>query len=700
MTEYERVEKALYRERRLRWLVKMDDLHKLVKQEISGSSAKHYVSRLCSFHRIQASPMFREALDWVREQAERNGLKELKVESFPADGKHRYWTYYSPPGWSVHGAELRMVEPEEQLLARFEDIPQSLHTFSKGTPSGGVAAELVDVGTGLRAKDYVGKRVKGKLVLASGRGEYVHRPAVVERGALGVITDSVIEMPHVREGIDIPDAHGYQGIWPRARDMPKIGFGFSVSKRQGNHLRDLLREGKKVKLLAKVDAKLFPSTLDLLTGVIKGESKPEEEVILMAHLCHPKPSANDNASGCACLLEVARTLSRLISSGKVKRPARSIRFLWMPETNGSVAYLSTHKDARDRIVAGINLDMVGENQELCRSTLNLDCTPDSLPSWLNDYVSSLIEQTASVFDRQTHLGHSSTFRYSISQFSAGSDHTEFNEAGVGIPCIMLLQWPDMFYHTSMDTIDKVSEDSLRRAGWTTAVAALGLANADEKTAFEWANLTIAKGSSRIMNAGTKAAEDLFSARAGTKAKDKAKKLAKLAAYHRTKLEHVSSKEQAAVRSVTRLADSHKLHAFLDKHCMEIEALGRRERDRFEEIVGHIEEDLGVSLRSSRREEWATQDGMDAVPKKLFKGTLCYDVIRDTLNPSDYDKFQDLEESDPDFYKKSIEILNFMDGRRSVADLVRAVSAEYSPTDPKTVRTYVEFLRKMRLVEFA
>lgn len=678
----------------------MDDVHKLIRQEISGSTAKNYVSQLCAFHRIQASPMFREALDWIRDQAERIGLQDLEVESYPADGKHRYWTYYSPPGWSVKSAELRMKEPEEQLLARFEDIPQSLHTFSKGTPPGGVTAELVDVGAGLRAKDYAGKRVKGKLVLASGRGEYAHRPAVVERGAVGVITDSVIEMPHVRESVDIPDAHGYQGIWPRANDISKIGFGFSLSKRQGNHLRDLLRDGKKVKLWAKVEAKLFPSTLDILTGVIKGESRPEEEVVLMAHLCHPKPSANDNASGCACLLEVARTLSNLISSGKIKRPARSIRFLWMPETNGSVAYLSTHKDAPKRIVAGINLDMVGENQELCRSTLNLDCTPDSLPSWLNDYVSSVIEHTTHVFDKQTQYGHSSTFRYSISQFSGGSDHTEFSEAGVGVPCVMLLQWPDMFYHTSMDTIDKVSEDSLKRVGWITAVAALGLADADERTAFEWANLTIAKGSSRIMNAGRKAADELFKIRADPKSGKKAHELTRLAAYHRTRIEHSSWREQAAVRSVTRLADTKKLRAFIEKHCKEIDALGRREQDRLEDVVLHIEQDLGVRRRSHRPTEKASQEAGGIVPRKLFKGTLCYDVIRDTLSPSDYDKFQDLEESDPDFYKKSVEILNFMDGRRSVEDLARIVSAEYSPTEVKIVKTYVEFLRKMRLVEFA
>ena len=50
-----------------------------------------------------------------------------------------------------------------------------------------VSAELVDVGEGLVAKDYEGKDVKGKVVLASASAAAVHRVAVWERGALGVI---------------------------------------------------------------------------------------------------------------------------------------------------------------------------------------------------------------------------------------------------------------------------------------------------------------------------------------------------------------------------------------------------------------------------------------------------------------------------------------------------------------------------------
>jgi hypothetical protein len=668
----------------------MTTLGKLVRNELSGSSAKNYVSHISSFHRIQGSPMFREALEWVRREAESIGLEDLTVESFPADGEQRYWTYYSPPGWRVRGAELRMVEPEERLLARFDDTPQSLHTFSKGTPPEGVTAELIDVGSGLTPKDYEGKDVTGKIVLASGRGEHVHGPAVVQRGAAGVVTDSVIEMPHVRESVDVPDAHGYQGIWPKARDMPKTRFGFSVSKRQGTHLRDLLRDGKTVKLLAHVDAELFPGTLDLLTGVIKGCSKPYEEIVLMAHLCHPKPSANDNASGCACLLEVARTICALVRSGKVKPPARTIRFMWMPETNGSVAYLSSHEDARSRIVAGINLDMVGEDQELCRSTLNIDSTPDSMPSYLNDFVYSMLEQSVREYDTETHFGHASTFRFALSRFSGGSDHTEFNEAGVGVPCVMLLQWPDMFYHTSMDTIDKVSEDSLRRVGWSTAMAAITLADADALTALRLASLTRARGAARLAKAADEAAQDLLKRSKGN--------LGGAVEYHKDRIRHIAWREQGAVRSVRRLVDDDRLDTSIAARCGDLADIGSRELAHLEDVLGHLESELGVRFQEDAVVSPAEQEARRTIPRKLFKGTLCSDVLKESLSEDGYRWHAGMENDDVTFSVKMVEALNFADGRRTVSEITKAISSEYSMTDVAVVLRYLKDLESIGLVE--
>jgi hypothetical protein len=647
--------------------------------------------------------MFHEAAEHVKNELLKIGLKDATIEQFPADGKTKYWTLTSPIGWTAKSAELYLAEPEERLITRYEETPTCLHTFSKATPPEGVTAELIDVGAGTKPKDYEGKDVKGKFVLATGRAATVHEEAVWKRGALAVITDTCWEFPNVRESLDIPDAHAYQGIWPKAEDQDKVTFGFSLSKRQGNSLRALLKGDKPVKLKAKVDAQLFNGYSDVVTATIKGKTKPDEEIFLIAHLCHPKPSANDNASGSGLLLEIARTITTLINSGKIPQPDRTIRFFWVPETMGTVAYLSQHEDTFNRYIAGINLDMVGENQELCKSTLNLDRTPDSCPTYLNDYVYNLLEQSTREFDRPTAFGSSSTFRYNTTTFSGGSDHAEFTEATVRVPCVMLLQWPDLFYHTSMDTIDKVSEDSLKRVGWITTVAALTLANADAETAYLLANQTASKGITRLEDAATEATEKLFKKREDPKLKDKpaelAKELAKTVAYYKNKIEHIVWREQEATKSVQKLGQNPELDTLIDKLCKEIANQGKQKTARIEETTNHIAKTLNLTIPDSLEETEQEKELKKLVPKRLFKGSLSFDILKKTLGDKEFEWYQDIWEKEPKFGTKTEEFLNFMDGKRNANDIVKTVSAEYGETNPELVLKFLRDLEKAKLVTF-
>lgn len=678
------------------------NLYKLVKDELSGSVAKSFVAQVSRFHRIQGSTMFHEAAEYVKNELSGLDFQDAVIEQFPADGKTKYWTHMSPIGWEIQSAELRLVEPEEKLLCTYEDCPQSLHTFSKATPVKGVTAELVDVGKGTKEKDYEGKNVNGKFVLATGRARLVHQQAVYKHGAAGVITDTITyEMPNVRESLDIPDAHAYQAIWPTADDLPKVAFGFSLSKRQGNALRVLLQAGKTVKLKAEIDARLFPFHEDVLTATIQGTEEPNKEIFLIAHLCHPKPSANDNASGSGLLLEVARTIKTLIKTGKIPPPARTIRLIWVPETLGTVAYLSRHPELSSRLVAGINLDMVGQNQELCKSTLNLDRTPDSLPSYLNDYVYSLMEETTKEFDNRTPLGLASTFRYRSQAFSGGSDHAEFTEATTRVPCVMLLQWPDLFYHTSMDTIDKVSEDSLKRVGWVATVAALTLANATHEDIFTLAHQTASKGMTRIMETGVEAVKELVEKKNQTTKNEKSKlanELAKTAAYYTSKIEHVVWREQQSVKSVKRLGEHPELTTLIDKHCEDIRNLGKSETRKLEETLNFIAKTSAIKLEKLE-ETQADQEAKRLAPKKLFKGTLNNDVLKKAIGEEEYEWYELIDDKDEDFSKKMAEILNFMDGKRNAHDIIKAVSAEYSPTDPENVMKFLKDLKKAKLVTF-
>jgi aminopeptidase YwaD len=673
-----------------------DKLTQLVKNELSGELAKSYVTQITRFHRIQASTMFHEAAEYVRDTLRDIGIDDARIEQFTSDGRTEYWTHTSPVGWEATSAELRLVEPDERLITTYKDVPTCLHTHSRSTSPEGVTAELVDVGEGTKPEHYAGKSVKGKFVLATGRAKLVHEQAVYKYGAAGVITDTLThEMKGVRESVDIPDAHAYQAIWPTEQDVDKVTFGFSLSKRQGNHLRALLEDGKSVRLNAKVEARLFPSTLDIVTATIKGSSKPDEEVFLVAHLCHPKPSANDNASGSGLLLEIARTMHKLIGSGDVEI-GRTVRFLWVPETFGTVAYLHRHKASASRLVAGVNLDMVGQNQELCRSTLNVDKTPDSNPSYLNDYVFSLVQQSVETFDPKTAFGSASTFRYSINAFSGGSDHAEFNNSSFRIPCIMLLQWPDLYYHSSMDTVDKVSEDSLRRVGWIATVAILTLANASTDEANFLANLTRLGAMDRLGEASREALNTLFQWK-GDSTPEAARELANIAFQFRNKVKHIVWREKEAVDSVKELASSLELEERITRYKADIERSGQTEMRHFDDVVTYIAEGKDIVLPLQSEESEAAGRARRLIPKRLFKGTLSSDAFKRRLGEKDYRWYEEIGRQDKDFRKKTYEIVNFIDGKRSVLEITRAVAAEYGETELDHVVHFIQDLESAKFI---
>jgi hypothetical protein len=679
-------------------------LEKYVTQELSGSVAKSYVAGITRYHRIQGSPMYHDAAEYVKAELRKMGIKDARIEQYPADGKHAYWTYTSPIGWEAREAELSMIEPENRLIASYHDIPQSLHTFSKGTSKDGVIAELIDVGAGASDDDYKGKKVKGKIVLATGRAIAVHEQAVEKRGAVGIITDTMpYEFPGVRESIDIPDAHAYQGLWPTDKNLKKLAFGFSLSKRQGNQLRGLLKSGKTVKLKAVVDARLFPGHEDIVTATIKGSERPGEEVFVVGHLCHPKPGANDNASGSGAILEVARTIATLMRSGKIKRPRRTIRFLWVPETLGTVAYLAGHEDIPRRFLAGINLDMVGEDQDVCGSTLTMTKTPDSLPSFLNDYMADVFDRSLKSVDPQVAIGLATKFRFSVGIFSAGSDHAEFTTSTTKVPCVSFTQWPDKFYHTSMDTIDRVSEDSLRRIGWIATVGALELANADSDLVMLMIALTASGGASRIKGAGLNAAKKLIETSGNPKRekkRDLANELARIQNEAKTRIAQAEKREKEAVSSALRFGADRTTNALARRCQGELAIIAGQEASKLDEILKSVADSAQLSIPERVPESKAIKELKKLVPKKPFLGTLSGDMLKSKVGRKGLEVLEKMSYKDRDFENKLVEALNFMDGKRTAADILEAVSSEYGRTDADDMLRILKDFERAKIIEFA
>ena len=222
------------------------------------------------------------------------------------------------------------------------------------------------------------------------------------------------------------------------------------------------------------------------------------EILMVSHLCHPRPGANDNASGAAALLETAATLARLIGQGALPAPRHGIRFIWVPEMTGTFAWLAAQEaEVRSgRWLAGLNLDMVGADQCLTNGL----CEFVSLPAAGAAFADHLLNWLRQPF--------SDGIRSKEAPFASGSDHYILSDPSVGIPTPMINDWPDKFYHTSADTPDKVSPAALARSGALAALYAYWLAAAGPADAAWLGHLMVSRFAAQAGQEAAAAAEKL------------------------------------------------------------------------------------------------------------------------------------------------------------------------------------------------
>jgi hypothetical protein len=451
----------------------------LFQREISGERALRYVAAIVNHHRIQASPGFRAAAAYCVDVLRSSGL-ETRVLSFPADPAEHFWSQKSFLEWNCEQAELWLQGENRKRLCDYAACPISVLQRAASTPPEGIDAPVTVVDNPKQADE----SVRGKWVLTSGTPDAV-RAAVMPLGAVGIVTDRMTLFPPVRGPHTLPDARQYLSFW-LSEGEPSVP-GFVLTPAQGQAIRERLAKGEQVRLWGRVRAELYKGSMEVVEGFLPGTM--DEEVLLVAHLCHPAPSANDNASGAGTLLEVAKSMARLVGSGLLPRPKRGIRFWLVPEMTGTYAALAANPERPGKTVAALNLDMVGENQELCGSTLIVEHTRLSQPSFTGPLASSLLEDIAAEVPNLAGTGKYALFRYTSQPFSGGSDHQILADPSVGIPCPMVIQWPDRFYHTSADTLDKVDPEMLARVGVLSALYLNTIADAGMDTALDMARIT-------------------------------------------------------------------------------------------------------------------------------------------------------------------------------------------------------------------
>jgi hypothetical protein len=459
-----------------------------IHAEVDGVAALETVRELGRYHRVQGSPGFAAAAEVMRQKAVLAGLSDVAIERFPADGKTKYAHFLSHLGWNPISATLEEMSPTHRLIESFPDLPVALADYSQDTD---VTADLVDVGKGTSPKDYDGKDLAGKLVLADGPLPTVHRLACEERGAAGFLSDFPNQAtPWSGDDRDLIRWGHLSPYQLRNR------FAFMVSKRQAQDLRARLEAGERVVLRARVAAKMVPASYDVVVATIPGTAPSAGEVVVTAHLCHESAGANDNASGSAAILEVARALAAAIRRQTLPRPLRTIRFLWLPEITGSQAYLVRHPEISARLVGGVHMDMVGGLLATTKGTFHVSRTAESLPHVANVVAAAWFEQVVAASQRYAEgmnptssgegpgdswagfvwpPGSREMLVGDVRGLNMGSDHEVFQAAGFRVPMVYFHDYPDVTIHTQKDLPENLDATKLGRVAYMGAGLAYTLA---------------------------------------------------------------------------------------------------------------------------------------------------------------------------------------------------------------------------------
>jgi hypothetical protein len=665
-----------------------DEALEAIRDEVSGAAAKATVRELAQMHRVQASEGYHRAAELMKERATAYGLSGVEIERLPADGETLYRHFRAYYGWRAEAGSLREVSPGSERLGDYGEMKTALADYSQDAE---VTAELVDVGRGDRENDYRGKEVRGAIVLAGGPLPTVHRLAVEERGAAGILS----YFPNQRTGWsgDDPDLVRWGHLDPANTGNR---FAFMTSPRKARTLQERLAAGQVIRLRAEVKARLVPDYFEVATGIIPGSDLANEEIVFTCHLDHQSPGANDNASGAAAILEAARTLSHLIRSGALPAPRRTIRFLWPPEISGSFAYLVKRPEVAARMKAGIHMDMVGGAPAATKSVFFLSRPPASIPSFIGDVGEVFFEYVKDGSRRATSRGDFSDailspegtkedFVAEIQGLDLGSDHQVFGDSAFGIPMLYFHDWPDVTIHTNKDVPENLDATKLQRVAFLGAAIGYTLASLSPAETPALLAETSGRGAVRLGAGRARALADMAAAEG-----DEVHRAYREA---RNRIRHALAREKGALDAIVKYVGA---DIDLGPWKGSLESIHQGDEVAARTVYEALCRQRGLSPLADDLLQPAPTSAGARVPARSESvqgptNLYYYDQLAATLGP-------DVPPVSLDELAQ-FEVLNFTDGRRTVAEIRDAVSAELDPVSIEAVSEYLELLVRAGVVRF-
>jgi len=598
--------------------------------EASGERAMNHIIEMAAYiHDRPASEYsgyFFET-QYILDRMKEYGLEGAIVNKYPGGTT-----------WDGIKGSLWEVSPGKSKIADYGDLPAVL---AQGSMNTDITAELVWVGEG-RQEDIDKAGVSGKIVVTSGSISMVHSLAVA-KGALGVIS---YDSPRPQQGtMQVPLSIPISGIGSRrGGGDANTKFGFFLPPREGIILHDRLLGGEKIKVHAVVQVQNLEYDLEVPSCFIKGTDPNAGEVVFSAHLFegYVKMGANDDLSGCAAILEIARMLNTMINEGRIERPKRTIRFMWAPEFSGTGPWVNQNMEIMKKTLCNINLDMVGLWLLKSQSFLCMHRTTYGNPHYINDVMENYYNFVGlgnraglAVSGRGGFVkrivaptGSDDPFYYAIDDHTGASDHEVFNDWGVQVPGIMMITWPDLYYHTSQDIADKCDPTELKRVCFIGAAAAYTIANADESIASKIAVEVTANAAGRIGKQVERAIDEI-----GTAKQEDFEKI-----YKRTKgfIEAAVINEKGTLVTTSELvANAASFNPYITKLTASIDAIGKASLSAFDSYAELKAKPLGLAGISFKPTELETK-AKTIVPKMTAlvteKGYRGYSEVITKLDP--------------------------------------------------------------------
>ncbi len=377
--------------------------------------------------------------------------------------------------WDQVEAGVAVVTPEPQ------DIPATLAQFSGDAD---VTAELVPED----APD-----VRGKIVL-TGREPQPAWQTLARRAPAALLSAASGEYFGRRTP---PDAI----FWGMA---PPDAVVFMISPRSAEQLRSLLQRGAVTVRLRARAARVTPGAIGMVMGEIPGTQRGQD-IVVAAHLDHQFPGANDNGSGSGTLLELARATNRLIASGKIPQPRRTLRFWWTTEIVAEEAWFRQHPEDGKNISLAVVLDQAGGERN-AENNLIVIHNPVWLPSYADDLIDNLAEYVEGRYAPAEHEpdplvtapdGGRQSLRPSFWDYEPITDEVAFESRSLKIPGITLAVPSLDLIHTNLDTIDRLDPTWMKRTALLTLAPALYVANAGPAEARAVLQYTFRRAAARL-----------------------------------------------------------------------------------------------------------------------------------------------------------------------------------------------------------